>query len=85
MIDQTQPPLTDEHRMLLRMRDTLYEGDWGDFARDLEARASGQAHVFDTVAPNQAMNETIARHLDLITEMARWEKRFGRRLTPDAA
>jgi len=85
MIDQTQPPLTDEHRMLLRMRDTLYEGDWGDFARDLEARVSGRAHVFDTVPPNEAMTETIARHLALITEMARWEKRFGRRLTPDAA
>lgn len=23
-------PLTDEHRMLLRIRDTLYEGSWED-------------------------------------------------------
>ena len=30
--------LTDEHRMLLRMRDTLYEGSWDDFAHDLRAK-----------------------------------------------
>jgi len=77
--------LTDEHRMLLRMRDTLYEGNWGDFTRDLEARASGQPHVFETVPDNRAMRDTIIRHLGLIAEMARWEERFGRPLTPDAA
>ena len=30
--------LTDEHRMLLRMRDTLYEGSWDDVAQDFPAK-----------------------------------------------
>ena len=84
MSNHERPTLTDEKRMLLRMRDTLYEGSWDDFARDLESRASGQRHVFETVPTSPAMKNTIAHHLLLISEMAGWEERVGETLSPDA-
>lgn len=70
--------LTLEHRMLLRIRDTLYEGSWDDFEYDLRARAEGRAHVFDTVPSSQDMRRTIESHLKLIADMREWESRHGR-------
>ena len=70
--------LTMEHRMLLRMRDTLYEGNWEDFEFDLRARAEGRPHVFDTVPPSRDMRATIEHHLRLIADMRDWEGRHGR-------
>ncbi len=67
-------PLSDEHRMLLRMRDTLYEGSWKDFVSDLAARANHEPHVFDTVPDTPGLEATIRRHLDLITDMQSWEQ-----------
>jgi len=84
MSKHERPTLTDEQRMLLRMRDTLYEGNWGDFTRDLEARVRGEQHVFETVSASPAMKDTIAHHLALISEMARWEERYGETLSPDS-
>lgn len=69
--------LTHEQRMLLDIRDTLYEGSWEDFKRDLEARRESQPHVFDTVPDAPRMLETIEEHLALITEMHRWEQTHG--------
>jgi len=66
--------------MLLTMRDTLYEGAWGDFETDLAARASGAPHVFATVVTSPAMKDTISRHLGLIAEMRGWEDATGRPL-----
>jgi len=83
MSDHERPPLTDEQRMLLRMRDTLYEGSWDDFAKDLEARAAGKAHVFETVPTSAAMRDTINHHLSLIRELAQWEARSGETLSAD--
>jgi len=65
--------LNDEHRMLLRMRDTLYEGSWEDFTRDLRARANHEPHVFDTIRDTPGLDTTIRHHLDLIAAMQRWE------------
>ena len=73
--------LTDEHRMLLTMRDTLYEGDWSDFETDLKARASDRPHVFDTVPASPTMLATIQRHLSLIADMREWETKTGHRLS----
>lgn len=75
------PVLTDEHRMLLTMRDTLYEGDWSDFEADLSARSAGRPHVFVTVETSPAMMATIRRHLALIAEMRDWEESSGQRLS----
>lgn len=73
-------PLSEEHRMLLRMRDTLYEGSWHDFVRDLRARADHEPHVFDTIPDTPGLEITIRRHLDLITHMQSWEQTKGRLL-----
>ncbi|HNQ23141.1 MAG TPA: hypothetical protein PKK06_08615 [Phycisphaerae bacterium] len=67
-------PLTPEHRLLLQIRDTLYEGNWEDFVHDLRARLNDEPHVFEIVPPSPAMKATIAGHLALIEEMAAWER-----------
>jgi len=72
--------LSDEQRMLVQMRDTLYEGSWDDFVADLRARATGRAHVFDTVPMSSQMKATIDHHLTLIDDMRTWEARKGRPL-----
>ncbi len=73
-----QYPRTREDEMLLYIRDTLYEGNWDDFIRDLESRAQGRPHVFDTVAPSPTMKATIEAHLHLIQRMLTWETEHGR-------
>ena len=75
--------LTTEHRMLLRMRDTLYEGAWEDFNRDLRARVNGKPHVFETVPTSEAMRDTITHHLEMIAEMDAWERKLGHPLSAD--
>jgi hypothetical protein len=75
--------LTDEHRMLLDIRDTLYEGSWEDFVRDLRARERGRPHVFDTLPDSPALKATIEGHLVLIEAMRAWETNRGCRLSAD--
>ena len=75
--------LTDEHLMLLRIRDTLYEGSWSDFVHDLEARAADRPHVFDLVPPSAEARSLIENHLQLIHNMQQWEKKEGLRLCAD--
>jgi len=75
--------LTEDHRMLLQIRDTLYEGSWEDFIRDLEARAAGRPHVFELVPASDSMKATIAGHLRMINDMREWEAAQGRRLRPN--
>ncbi len=69
--------------MLLQIRDTLYEGSWEDFIRDLEARAAGRPHVFELVPASDKMKATIASHLRMIEEMRKCEAAQGRRLRPN--
>lgn len=73
--------LTDAHRMLLDVRDTLYDGSWDEFRFDLQARATDKPHVFETVPTSAKMLDTIRDHLNLIDEMSRWERINKRRLT----
>lgn len=75
--------LTDEHRMLLHVRDTLYEGSWEDFVRDLRARVEGRPHVFETVTDSPWMKATIENHLPMIDEMQSWEAEHGLTLSAD--
>ena len=74
--------LTAEHRMLLQMRDTLYEGSWEDFIEDLRAREEGRPHVFETIPDTPGMKDTIHNHLDMIADMRLWEEKHGARLKP---
>ena len=76
-------PLTAEHRMLLRMRETLYEGSWEDFIRDLRARADNKPHVFDIVPASPAVAATIKSHLAMIAQMQEWEAKHQRDRHPD--
>lgn len=69
--------LTEVHLMLIAMRDTLYEGSWDDFSRDLKSRTESRPYVFDTVPTSPEMEKTIAFHLALIDEMKLWEERNG--------
>ncbi len=73
--------LTEEHRMLLQMRDSLYEGCWEDFIRDLEARAFGKPHVYETVPTSDQMKSTIKNHLLMIANMVAWEQQHDTSLT----
>jgi len=83
MDDPNRFPLTDDHRMLLHIRDTLYEGSWEDFVHDLYARAEGRPHVFEIVPASEGMKATIAGHLRMINDMREWEVAQGRLLRPD--
>lgn len=78
------PALTDEQRMLLDLRDVLYEGSWEDFRNDLKARQESRPHVFEIVPPSPGLKETIERHLGVIDELERWERRHGHPLRSDA-
>ena len=69
--------------MLLRMRDTLYEGSWEDFAGDLRARIEGRPYVFDTVPPSFTVRDTIERHLEMMDVMRAWETLYGSTLSAD--
>ena len=60
--------------MLLDVRDTLYEGSWDDFVRDLEARLHGRPHVFEVVPDAPGFGQTIRNHLHLIDELKTWEQ-----------
>ncbi len=75
-----QPSLTDEQRMLVDLRDVLYEGSWADFRLDLTARRESRPHVFDTIPECARLNETIDRHMGLIDELERWERHYALKL-----
>lgn len=74
--------LTDEQRMLIQIRDVLYEGSWDDFLSDLRARAGGRPHVFATVPVSPELQDTISRHIGLIAQMQSWEHQHNHVLTP---
>jgi hypothetical protein len=76
-------PLTDEERMLLELRDTLYEGSWEDFVRDLEARIAGHPYVFEIVPDTPHFTEVIRHHLQLIEALDHWEREHHAVLAAD--
>ena len=78
--DGTTLALTPDHKMLLQMRKTLYEGSWADFKRDLAARLDNKPHVFEIVPASPEMRSTIESHLRLIEEMEAWELAYDKTL-----
>jgi hypothetical protein len=72
-----------DHRMLVEIRDTLYEGSWEDFLHDLRAKADRRPRVFDTTPDSPQMQETVADHLRLIEQIRNWEDRTGAPTGPD--
>jgi hypothetical protein len=71
------PALTEEQRMLLRLRDDLYEGQWELFVQDLKARLAGEPHVFEIGPASDRLKETITNHLQLIDELQAIEEKLG--------
>lgn len=69
--------LTDEQRMLVTLRDELYEGRWDLFVADLEARIAGAPYVFEIGPASARLKETITHHLGLISDLRQWEERSG--------
>jgi hypothetical protein len=69
--------LTPEQRMLVNIRDTLYEGSWDDFAHDLKARLDSRPAVFDIVPASDRLKDTIRSHLTLIDRLRAWEQKHG--------
>ena len=66
--------LTEEQRMLIQIRDTLYEGSWDDFLCDLSARSEGRPHVFSLNCASPELKTTIEHHVTLIDELREWER-----------
>lgn len=44
--DRLKIELTAEERVLVKLRDELYEGSWDEMTRDLEARRDNKPYVF---------------------------------------
>lgn len=59
-------PLSEDEKMLLALRDELYEGRWDLFERDLEARLNGEPHVFEIGPVSDRLRDTIESHLRII-------------------
>ncbi|MHC4441083.1 MAG: hypothetical protein ACYTF1_04605 [Planctomycetota bacterium] len=70
-------PLSDEERMLVRLRDELYEGSWDQFVHDLKARLSGEPHIFEIGPASDRLKETIDNHLRMIGRLKALEKQLG--------
>ncbi|MCP4593318.1 MAG: hypothetical protein GY842_21495 [bacterium] len=79
---QPGPPveLSADQRMLLDIRDTLYEGSWEDFIHDLQARLDGSPHVYSIVPDAPGFADTIREHLRIIDRLWACEKATGRTL-----
>lgn len=61
--------LSDEEKMLLALRDELYEGRWDLFERDLKARLNGEPHVFEIGPVSDRLRETIEGHLRIMNAL----------------
>jgi hypothetical protein len=53
--------LTKEERLLIAIRDELYEGSWDDLVADLEARKNRKPHVFKLAARLDEDLERVAK------------------------
>lgn len=73
-------PLSDEERMLIRLRDELYEGSWDQFVGDLKARLTGKPHIFEIGPVSDRLKETINNHLRMIGRLQALEQQLGTNL-----
>lgn len=62
-------PLTEDEKMLLALRDELYEGRWDLFERDLRARLKGEPHVFEIGPVSDRLRDTIESHLRIMNAL----------------
>ena len=69
--------LSEEERMLVLLRDELYDGSWDEFVRDLKDRLAARPHLFDITPASPRLRETIRHHLRLIGRLREYEARTG--------
>jgi hypothetical protein len=69
--------LTEDHRMLLTLREELYDGSWQAMLQDLRDRLEGRPHVFEWTPPDDRMRQTLANHMKLIEQMRKAELDLG--------
>jgi len=69
-IDVFIESLTDEDKMLLRLREELYEGRWGAMLADLNDRLGGKPYIFRLASRIQ---DDIAR----VERLSRFERTSG--------
>lgn len=65
--------LSEDERMLILLRDELYEGNWDDFIEDLQDRLNGRPHLFDIQPASARLQETIRQHLHMIQRLRELE------------
>lgn len=59
--------LEPHERVLIELRDQLYEGSWDRVLLDLRSRQRGEPYVFK-------LSQTIARDIEAIEKLQRYEK-----------
>jgi hypothetical protein len=69
--------LTEDHRMLLTLREELYDGSWQAMLQDLRDRLEGRPHVFEWTPPDARMRQTLTNHMKLIEQMRKAELDLG--------
>lgn len=69
-IDAFVESLTDEDRMLLRLREELYESRWEDMLADLNDRLRGRPYIF-------RLASRIQDDLDRVQRLSRFEREKG--------
>ncbi len=62
--------MSREERMLLVLRQELYDGDWDEIVADLRARLEGRPYIFK-------LAHRIADDLDRIQRLREFERRRG--------
>jgi hypothetical protein len=67
---QDRLKLSDEERVLVQLRDELYEGSWEEMQRDLEARRDGKPYVFKLAS-------RVGEDLDRIARLRQTEAQYG--------
>lgn len=64
------PGLSPEERILVQLRDELYEGSWDEMLRDLEARRDGRPYIFK-------MASRVGDDIERIGRLRQTEAQYG--------
>ena len=73
------PALSKEEKLLIILRDELYEGSWDELRKDLDARLDGKPYIFK-------LAERLEEDLERIERLQQYEIEHGinlRNLVPD--
>ena len=69
-VEPFKPSLTAEERVLVKLREDLYEGSWDEMLADLQARRDGKPYVFKFAS-------RVAEDINRISRLRRTEVENG--------